>query len=58
MHKPRLHTYMGLANERGASSLMIEHREDIMKPGAYPSMDVLTAGPVPPNASDLVRATA
>ena len=56
MHKPRLHTYMGLANERGASSLMIGKAslKDIMKPGAYPSMDVLTAGPVPPNASDLI----
>ena len=56
MHKPRLHTYLGLANERGASSLMIGKAslKDIMKPGAYPSMDVLTAGPVPPNASDLI----
>ena len=56
MHKPRLHTYMGLANERGTSSLMIGKAslKDIMKPGAYPSMDVLTAGPVPPNASDLI----
>ena len=56
MHKPRLHTYMGLANERGASSLMIGKAslKEIMKPGAYPSMDVLTAGPVPPNASDLI----
>ena len=45
MHKPRVHTYMGLANERGASSLMIgkASQKDIMKPGAYPSMHVLTA---------------
>ena len=29
-------------------------QKDIMKPGAYPSMDVLTAGAIPPNASDLI----
>ena len=56
MHKPRVHHYMGLANERGASSLMIGKASlrDVLKPGAYPSLDVLTAGPVPPNASDLI----
>ena len=56
MHKPRVHHYMGLANERGASSLMIGKAslKDVLKPGAYPSLDVLTAGPVPPNASDLI----
>ena len=56
MHKPRVHHYMGLANEQGASSLMIGKAslKDVLKPGAYPSLDVLTAGPVPPNASDLI----
>ena len=56
MHKPRVHTYMGLANESGASSLMIGKAKlsDVLKPGAYPSLDVLTAGPIPPNASDLI----
>ena len=56
MHKPRVHHYMGLANVRGASSLMIGKAslKDVLKPGAYPSLNVLTAGPVPPNASDLI----
>ena len=56
MHKPRVHTYMGMANESGASSLMIGKAKlsDVLKPGAYPSLDVLTAGPIPPNASDLI----
>ena len=56
MHKPKVHTYMGLANGRGASSIMIGKAspKDVMKPGSYPTLDVITAGPVPPNASDLI----
>ena len=56
MHKPRIHTLMGLSNERGASNILVGKATlmDSMKPGAYASMDVLTAGPVPPNASDLI----
>ena len=56
MHKPRVHTYMGIANESGASTLMIGKASlsEVLKPGAYPSMDVLTAGAIPPNASDLI----
>jgi len=56
MHKPRVHAYMGLENTRGASNLMIGKASlaEVLKPGAYPSLDVITAGPVPPNASDLI----
>ena len=56
MHKPRIHTLMGLSNERGASNVLVGKAplKDSMTPGAYPSMEVLTAGPVPPNASDLI----
>ena len=56
MHKPRVHTYMGLANDKGASNLMIGKAklDEVIRPGAYPTLDVITAGPVPPNASDLI----
>ena len=56
MHKPRVNHYMGLSNDRGASSIMIGKAspKEVMKPGTYPSLDVITAGPVPPNASDLI----
>ena len=56
MHKPRVHQYMGLTNEKGASNLIVGRAslDQAIKPGAYPSLDVITAGPVPPNASDLI----
>ena len=56
MHKPKVHHYMGLENRQGASSIMIGKAtiEEVVQPGAYPALDVVTAGPVPPNASDLI----
>ena len=56
MHKPRVHQYMGPDNAKGASNLMIGKAklDEVIRPGAYPTLDVITAGPVPPNASDLI----
>ena len=56
MHKPRVHQYLGLDNAKGASNLMIGKAklDEVIRPGAYPTLDVITAGPVPPNASDLI----
>ena len=56
LHKPRVHTYMGVKNERGASNMLIGKAslEDVIRPGVYPSLDVFTSGPIPPNASDLI----
>ena len=56
MHKPKVHHYMGLENRQGVSNIMIgkAHLKEVVQSGAYPLLDVVTAGPVPPNASDLI----
>ena len=56
MHKPKVHTYMGMENVRGASSLLIGKASvaDVIQKGLYDTLDVIPAGPIPPNASDLI----
>jgi len=56
IHKPKTHKYMGLENTRGASSILVGRAQasEVKQRGPYPSLDVITAGPVPPNASDLI----
>ena len=56
MHKPKVHTYMGMENVRGASSLLIGKTSvaEVIQKGLYDSLDVIPAGPIPPNASDLI----
>ena len=56
MHKPRVHHYLGMSNDRGASTVMIGQGtlSDVTQKGPYDALDVITAGPVPPNASDLI----
>ena len=56
MHKPKVHAYMSLENARGASSLLIGKAgvQDVIQKGPYDTLDVIPAGPIPPNASDLI----
>lgn len=56
LHKPKVHTSLGLANETGLSTYLIGKtsvQESIQNSGVD-HLDVITAGPIPPNASELV----
>lgn len=56
LHKPRLAKAMELENDSGVSSFLIgkHNLEDIIKKTEIPTLDVITSGPVPPNASELI----
>lgn len=56
LHKPRLAKAMELANETGVSSVLIgtSSFDDSVQHTDIPTLDVLTSGPVPPNASELI----
>jgi capsular exopolysaccharide synthesis family protein len=56
MHKPKVHRSLGLPNERGLSTYIVaKHSQDeIIMHTKDENLDVITAGPIPPNASELV----
>ena len=56
LHKPRVHVYFGLKNKTGISNLLVGKSSvsEVIMSGPYPSLDIISAGPIPPNASDLI----
>jgi len=56
MHKPKVHTAFDLPNLSGLSSYIINRHslDEVIQPSGIENLDVITAGPVPPNASELV----
>lgn len=56
MHKPKVHQSLELNNEIGLSSYIVgkSSLEDVIQRADLANVDVITAGPVPPNASELV----
>jgi len=56
MHKPKIHKSMRMENVSGISSFLIGKTDfkQSITPTAVENMDAITAGPVPPNASELV----
>lgn len=56
MRKPRIHTALGIENNRGMSTLLIGKfkLEDVVQQTETDNLDVITAGPIPPNPSELV----
>lgn len=56
MHKPNVHRTLNIGNNDGLSTLLTgretNYKELIVK--VHLNLDVITAGPVPPNASELV----
>ncbi len=56
MHKPKVHQALNLKNDKGLSTFIIgrDSLEQIIQPSGFENFDVITAGPVPPNASELV----
>jgi tyrosine-protein kinase Etk/Wzc len=57
LRKPRLHEYLNISNNKGLSTLLIHStnfQESIVKK-FYENLDVLMAGPVPPNPTQLLE---
>ncbi len=56
MHKPNVHRTLKIGNNEGLSNLLSGNEKDYkaLINQVHPNLDVITAGPVPPNASELV----
>ena len=56
MHKPKVHKNFKLSNQLGLSTYLIGRcsADDMGQTGPADTLTVITAGPVPPNASELV----
>lgn len=56
MRKPKIHLAMGMSNEAGLSTLLIQKSElaNSIHKTENPSLDVITSGPTPPNPSELL----
>ncbi|HEX4888411.1 MAG TPA: CpsD/CapB family tyrosine-protein kinase, partial [Luteibaculaceae bacterium] len=56
MHKPNVHKTLKIGNNEGMSTLLtrsdVDYKDLIVK--VHPNLDVITAGPIPPNASELI----
>ena len=57
LHKPRVHKALGVPRGTGLSGYLIGQLPWTMavQPTEIPGLDVITSGPVPPNASELVH---
>ena len=57
LRKPRLYQEFGLSNKLGVSSYLSSKAsiDEVIQPsGKLPTLDVITAGPVPPNPAELI----
>jgi len=56
MRRPRIHTAFGLDNSKGMSTLLIGKYkvEEVIQKTENDNLDIITAGPIPPNPSELV----
>ena len=56
LRRPRLHRYLDLHLRGGLSNVLAGNAEvkDVIKHTEYENLDVVTAGPVPPNPSELL----
>ena len=57
MRKPRLHRALGVSNERGISTLLVNAAKvaDAVKSTEVPGLSVLPCGPVPPNPAEMLH---
>ena len=60
MHKPKIHKVFKLQNTKGVSSVIVGQIDsvDAITPTQITNLDLVLAGPVPPNASELVLSKA
>lgn len=55
LHKPRVHKAFGIPNEKGLSTyLSFDEAVESVTVNISPNLDVITAGPIPPNPSELI----
>ncbi len=56
MRKPKIHLGFGVGNEKGMSSLLVgmEEIETCVQHSSQDGLDFITAGPTPPNPSELI----
>ncbi|WP_432822912.1 GumC family protein [Trichloromonas sp.] len=54
MRKPRIHKAMKINNENGLSNYLAGGKANILKKGPHENLTVITAGPIPPNPSELL----
>jgi capsular exopolysaccharide synthesis family protein len=59
LRKPQIYQDFGLNNEKGISNYLINKCEakDIVQNSNIENLDVITAGPVPPNPAELIAST-
>lgn len=56
MRRPRAHKILEIDNGAGLSNILsgVSGIEEFIKPTGIPNLDIITAGPVPPNPSELL----
>jgi tyrosine-protein kinase Etk/Wzc len=56
MRRPRIHSAFGIDNSKGMSTLLIGKYtvEEVIQKTGSENFDVITAGPIPPNPSELI----
>ena len=57
MRRPRVHEYMDLSNEVGLSSYLVGGTglDQVVRKSDVPGLDVIVAGPIPPNPLELME---
>ncbi len=55
LRRPKIYSDFSMDNEHGVSTWLIgnDNLEDIIKKTAYENLDIITAGPIPPNPAEL-----
>lgn len=56
LRKPKISEYLNLTSEKGISSYLSSDTllDEIIIPSGYPNLDVILAGPIPPNPMELI----
>ncbi len=57
LHRPRIHRIFGVRNNVGLTSALLEEQPDLaamLDESPVPGLQVLTSGPLPPNAAELL----
>ena len=56
LHKPKVHKTFDIENTKGVSSYLIgkDSLDDVIRKDMLTNLDVITAGPIPPNPSEIV----
>jgi capsular exopolysaccharide synthesis family protein len=59
LRKPTLHTLFGVPNSKGLSAYLSGHAtgKEIIVPTPYAGLDIIPAGPTPPNPSELIASS-